>query len=888
MAAGWDDRWWNREPPKEDLVRLFMARLSRLRSAGDTDGAVRFVVRGLEEAVDGRPWSVATHTTVLPAVIAALGRGSRWRFGLSTYTRFVDHSKDKDGAALLAVVSSLRGAARWQSALQLARHGDREGLSIRLASVACAEATEWRRALGVLPSIEGERHRSAALGAFVAGLQWQRAVLLANDAESGGMSRNAAMRACGQARQWRRCLGILQGSIGSNPRMLTENSVGISLACLEAATQWRAALGVVSTGVALARGTGGCLSLPRVFGINRAAGSCAAAAQWRSALGVIRLLSPQGRDATTRSVAMKALEHGAQWGRALRLVSKPDAGTRSFSSAVAACGKAAQWRAALGVLALRQSRQVSPEVKGDADRSLNTALAALARARRWEVALRVLAAHGRRGAGGARPDAVSFATAALGAVQARQWAAALRVAAGARRRRFDSPDLRQAEAGALREGSLWAAALARAGGGGDWLQSNIAMHSLVRAGRWRRALALSRSMQQRRLSGDHTTLAVLAQAHEQGRTWRRALSTVLAGTEHQSSAAIAAARRWRVALSVLQQWARAGGNADSAAPYNAAATACGMALRWRRAVGVLGIMQSRGVAEDPQTHTTIVTSLSAAARWVAALRLAAAGSGSAGELGAADNLYLRRATAAGALQKSQWRVALGQIRTAISDVGRVDLSGLVLVAKACRAGVRWQEALGITRMAPARPREDSLSNRQWSFILAAACGACERAQEPRAACRVLEGMIDRGVVPWRAAYTAALAACHGRGVWEEALQLFETLVRRGAAPDPKAYKYAIAACHRGRQLRRALQLVERMRMCQGGAAAVDRTLAGDDVAAEVARAALHYANSPARADDARGLSKPTRKPPSEPALLLLRAGDDLLHPRASAPPLYPV
>lgn len=314
-------------------------------------------------------------------VISACGRAGEWELALEVMSQ----AKERRGLRLTRVTYNAAIAAcgkggRVERAVELLGEMRNAGLvpdamSFNSAMLACAERGSWKQALSLLREMESsgqigskgggpraggispdEFSYSSAIVACGRGGKWSLGVGLLDSMRRKGVSLstvsyNAAMTACGDAGQWQRAVELLremqaaQRIEGSEQTGQVEGSVQVPTVSAPA---------------------------PDAISYNVAIRACSNAGQWQPALSILEEMRQQSH-AKKESAEEKSASRvhvsdpldvalSGSSGKSDRssppLVPPPD--VVSYSTAVAACARAGQWRRTLALLELMRREGPAP------------------------------------------------------------------------------------------------------------------------------------------------------------------------------------------------------------------------------------------------------------------------------------------------------------------------------------------------------------------------------------------------------------------------------------------------------------------------------------------------------------------------------------------------
>ncbi|CAJ1459634.1 unnamed protein product [Effrenium voratum] len=215
---------------------------------------------------------------------------------------------------------------------------------------ALARSLQWQLALSHLAQLNAPNVIS--FNTVLAGCRnhWHTALELLRTAKEQSVAPNAgSFAACivaaGQASEWPMALSLLalagEGGLAANS----------ALGALAEAAQWQRALELLAG-----------LASPDVVSFNSVMRACERGHEWQRAMEIFSELQARG-EASDISVcsALSALGRAVHWQRGLQLLSQRPSGAPVFGAALHACAQAAQWQAAVAVLASMHAAAVEPD-----------------------------------------------------------------------------------------------------------------------------------------------------------------------------------------------------------------------------------------------------------------------------------------------------------------------------------------------------------------------------------------------------------------------------------------------------------------------------------------------------------------------------------------------
>ncbi|CAE6962744.1 unnamed protein product [Symbiodinium natans] len=440
-----------------------------------------------------------------------------------------------------------------------------------------------------------------------------------------------------------------------------------------------------------------------------------------------------GPDIISITSLITACERGRRWQYAVGMVANElrkggnFAGPALLSSLLSACAACHQWEQVLAGLQEMRCREWTPSPV-----ALSAALAACSRALQWQTALEL---HRTHKDGGPANEAV-YGAVVHAAGCGHQWQTALLL-----QREMLSLSCRP-----------------------NTVVNNSLLSSLAKLGYWQLAMRVFEEMGP--CQPDVISFNSTISACERGWMWTAALQLFARMRKDRVKITSVSCNALLSALEKGQQWSQAISFLDriqrrrlhNQVSYNCAASACGKALRWRRAL----LLQ--GPKPDAVAVAVSISACEKGLAWMLALSLL----GSARSSGMAD--VASYIAAMGAAEKAQrWPHALLVLQQMRQSQLRWDAASLSAAVKASGRSLRWSLALHVLRT-----------------------GDAELQEAPEAA---------------DMAFCAAVGACGGCGQWELALHLMAELAERGFCANEAAWGAALDGFQRARQWQRALVAV---------------------------------------------------------------------------------
>eukprot|EP01065_Artemidia_motanka_P050933 TRINITY_DN8833_c0_g1_i1.p2 TRINITY_DN8833_c0_g1~~TRINITY_DN8833_c0_g1_i1.p2 ORF type:complete len:420 (+),score=110.77 TRINITY_DN8833_c0_g1_i1:875-2134(+) len=345
-------------------------------------------------------------------------------------------------------------------------------------------------------------------------------------------------------------------------------------------------------------------------------------------------------DAVSHATAARAAEQSRQWRVALGIAAY--GGADCVAVQMSALREATLWRRSLGTLVDARHVRVAADTE---------AVTAMVRAGRWRRALGLVRAmrFSRQ-----QPDSTADVAVVFAHEQGRSWREALAASRCSERRNSAAAAVAQEWRTAMRLLLQWC----RTGEVGGAPHSAAAA-ACVQQTKWFRALGLAEQAAAAGVPVDMSSIIIAATAR--ALRWRAALLQLRSagGTRPRTAAGhtLVWARRWQIALGLLQL------RGSSTAELGAAAAACAAGVRWRTALRLHAAVRHH--PNDDRGVRTVLRAASTACRKVAV---------------SVQALELLRE------HRERW----GHVRSRVA---------VRMCIAACAQDARWREALGLLPMA---------------------------------------------------------------------------------------------------------------------------------------------------------------------------------------------
>jgi len=206
--------------------------------------------------------------------------------------------------------------------------------------------------------------------------------------------------------------------------------------------------------------------------------------------------------------------------------------------------------------------------------------------------------------------------------------------------------------------------------------------------------------------------------------------------------------------------------------YKHVLRACDLSGEWRRALNILKMMKDGGVPTDTLVYGNVMNACARDSRAQTVLQLLAQMRAE----GLQPNAFCYNAAIGAASRAKRWRQAIELMEEMDEEAVR----------------------LADPTLAPTK------------HTYTAVLRACAASAQPRAAQRILSGMLRKGAEPSAFDFGCVIDACGRAGDVARVMKLFTQMQERGLQPDVKTFTTALMACARENQLNRALSLIERM------------------------------------------------------------------------------
>eukprot|EP00929_Paragymnodinium_shiwhaense_P087173 TRINITY_DN47453_c0_g1_i1.p1 TRINITY_DN47453_c0_g1~~TRINITY_DN47453_c0_g1_i1.p1 ORF type:complete len:805 (+),score=163.63 TRINITY_DN47453_c0_g1_i1:189-2603(+) len=441
-----------------------------------------------------------------------------------------------------------------------------------------------------------------------------------------------------------------------------------------------------------------------------------------------------------------------------------------YSAAIAACGRARNWRAGVAIFEDLQQLDVKR-----LQSCHNSALSAASAGAQWTWALQLLAAHDS-------PDQRSYTSALTACTRAQRWKHGLEVLDMMVEGQAATMDLPAAVA------AMTCLGLAGDGDGAvnilrTYLTAadkvikveayNACITACCRAEAVAAAQQLLAEVDMHKLEKSRATHFAALQVYELGADWEKALDVLVA----------------------LQ----ATGEALSASDFTRAIGACGRGLKWQAALQLLASASACG-ANDAACQNAAITACSRSGQWLAALGLLL-------EMAALRTTVSWNSAITACAEAAEWQAALGMLgslRMPSSAAGADTISYNATISACSNAG-RWQEAIQVfDDMVEGIVAPDPST-------LTSLVAACERGGQPEIALTMFERIQEHRVLPTAPAYNAALLAAGRSSAWEPALALLGAMEVADVERGQRTCSAVLRACHRAGRYHEATSALARFR-----------------------------------------------------------------------------
>ncbi|CAJ1456201.1 unnamed protein product [Effrenium voratum] len=348
---------WNsvlKAAPNWETVLELMGHMRQALVQPDVVAFSTAIAACAEDSESGGSWQMALHLlqgvqaneVTYGAAVTAMARNAQWQRALVLLSEA--HGKGQGTAGVTnAAIAACERSACWQWALSLFHGldtGQADDISYCTTIGACAAATEWHQALGLLDHAPAAAY-AALLGAWES--EWQNALALLRQmrdtrVEADDACLRAAMGVCHTAGRWERSLELMK-------QMQQEGLALAILTCNFAMTacarglHWTLAISMLRT-LQLHQLTPGSGSLAS------AGSACDRGLQWAQTLALLRGARGKGVQPSLMlyGTTVSALEKNERWRRAVQLLRDLhreglEAELVTCNSAISACEKGGAW-----------------------------------------------------------------------------------------------------------------------------------------------------------------------------------------------------------------------------------------------------------------------------------------------------------------------------------------------------------------------------------------------------------------------------------------------------------------------------------------------------------------------------------------------------------------
>ena len=320
------------------------------------------------------------------------------------------------------------------------------------------------------------------------------------------------------------------------------------------------------------------------------------------------------------SAAISACEKGAQWERALTLFqampkAKIPSDVISCNAAISACEKGGQWEQALTLFHAMPKEKILSDVI-----SYSAAISACEKGGQWEQALTLF-----QGMQEAKipSDVISYSSAISACEKGGQWEQALLLFQGMPAARISLNVISYSAAiSACEKGAQWEQALLLFQGmpaariSLNVISYNAAISACEKGGQWEQALTLFQAMSRAKISSDVITYNAAISACEKGGQWEQALTLFHVMPKAKISpnvisynASISACEKggqWKQALTLFQGMPKA-----KISPYvtsfNAAISACEKGGQWEQALALFQAISKAKISPNVISYNAAIS-----------------------------------------------------------------------------------------------------------------------------------------------------------------------------------------------------------------------------------------------------------------------------------------
>ncbi|CAJ1378804.1 unnamed protein product, partial [Effrenium voratum] len=764
------------------------------------------------------------------------------------------------------ICSAALKAGSWRRSLQLLQEAEAAQVPLNLrvyTALIGACRSRWQAAIHLLRRLQGEQQEgdavlySRCISAGLKGKRWQLAFGLLEELDCAGIERdlfifNAAISACEAANSWPAALRFLAVSRVSDVVSLTSTIAACEKQPGQRFRAWTITL-------ALLVWAQGAWAQANLVTHNTCVSACSKAAGWPQALGVLHDITA---DLISYNSVTSGLGKALLWQEAMQMLGSLQANSLvadgfSYSAVIHTCGLAGLWLQACALAAVcprdgvvrnsaleacakgSQWRAASQLFLGQPERPSRGRFVglfkALSGARQWARALCLL-----QEAGEEFGDTIAWNTVTRCALEADAWPAALAVLAHMELQLLRTDTRMYAETlGTLGRNTQWqlcwslcqtcqpdmymcttsATAALRAGswqavfwqfqlGGSqfDAVARNLAISACDTGSQWWGSFGILDSFEVYELEIDVVTLTSVMSACEKSARWPHAVCLFrqladldLAATDVTygvAASAFAKGKCIKAASRTLGTMCRQRMSATIA--YNGVLNACSTFTDWKTALAVYRQSQSKGVHPDDASHLSVLSTCGTAGQWQASSHFLQI------EAKAREaNRVMQLNTVIDACVPFRWARALAQLRGLPQQL----VQGSHVTYAVVLSELPWRMALFLLE-----PGE--VVEVQHSALRAAQRGTAWTQQLAllRPGDSIAFNLLLKAL-PWQKAllrlqgdrrldvysYSAVISTCAEAAQWQHALQLVAFMQQKELRPSQHIYSQVLALLLRHRQ-----------------------------------------------------------------------------------------
>ncbi|CAE7633443.1 EMB2654 [Symbiodinium sp. CCMP2456] len=483
--------------------------------------------------------------------------------------------------------------------------------------------------------------------------------------------------------------------------------------------------------------------------------------------------------------------------------------TKTYNVAITACGKGANWRAALTCFQEIFLAKLQPDVV-----TYNSAITACTQGTSWPTSLLLFfdLLDTRL-----EPDSFTLSAALCACEPVGKWELAASVL-------HDFGPMTTGSIG--RNTMVWNAGISVHSRAGEWeraidlltrmytagvqrseVSCNAAIFACSRVGQWLRAVSLLRHMQEQLLRAD-TISYNAAMAWEGSGNWEVALGLLAELLESSMGPSIvtygslmkacASEEQWQTALLCFEEVQRSSLQMSVIA-YTAAISSCEKGSHWELALCCLFDCARREMVPDIMSFNTAITACGNADQ-LRRVRLLHA---ILRRRQIRENLSTFNALIVSHGRASQWQQAVAYLADLVALNFRPDAITFNALSSACTKNDKWECALQL--LAEAQQAQLPADNVSYGTRIT----ALARAGRWEQVLLLLADLEAEGCVPDVIVYNAAIAACED--AWQVCLRLLGDLQRKQLTADARTITSLISACRRSSAWQPALQLLSMQR-----------------------------------------------------------------------------